>query len=612
MTPIELRITNFRSVRGTQTFRFPTGPGLYFMRGQNLSQPRLGGNGAGKSTVWDALTWVLYGKTARGLGAGNVCNWSVSKGTEVEFDYLGNDGQRHTLRRTWGPITLKLDGEDQNALMAAQTAGLDYEPFLQCILMAQAQPMFLDLKPDAKASLFAEVLALDAWLERAKRASAEAGTIDLMVRQLERDLARLQGQQSVLQDSHSREAFDAWEIQRGKRLQEITVTYERLCDRSEQITAGLVELQRVEGAAHDTWRGADMAARAAHTAAGKLEQRIATVTGQISSAEDEVLRLDQAGRAWTDTCSACGQKLTTASREAHKRQHRQGLQDAGNRLDDLRRNVREAREDLAKTEKVVATAEQQLELARVTADAASAELHKAQRELADAEHQLDRLEQQSEDVEQEVNPHAAAVHLAEQASQTLRDDLYRVEGELQVARERYDLLALWSKGFKELRLKEIDLTLVQFEIEVNNALNALGLPDWMLAFAVDKESAKGKVSRGFNVSVYSPDQQRPVPWEAYSGGEGQRLRVAGNMGLGDLIRDRSGCGLDLEVWDEPTNWMSPQGVEDLLQGLATRAREKRRQVWIVDHRSFTFGGFAGEALVIKGKDGTRIVQKDRA
>lgn len=353
-----------------------------------------------------------------------------------------------------------------------------------------------------------------------------------------------------------------------------------------------------------------MAARAAHTAADRLEHQIATLSGQISVTEDEVLRQDQAGRAWTDTCSACGQKLTTSAREAHKRQHRQALQEAGNRLDDLRRGVRVAREDLAKTEKVVATAGQQLELARITADAASSELSTAQRELADVEHQLDRLEQQSEDVEQEVNPHAAAVRLAEQASKTLRDDLYRVEGELRELRERYDLLALWTKGFKELRLKEIDLTLVQFEIEVNNALNALGLPDWMLAFAVDKESAKGKVSRGFNVSVYSPDQQRPVPWEAYSGGEGQRLRVAGNMGLGDLIRDRSGCGLDLEVWDEPTNWMSPQGVDDLLQGLATRAREKRRQVWIVDHRSFTFGGFAGEALVIKGKDGTRIVQKD--
>ena len=39
---------------------------------------RLEGNAAGKSTVWKALTWLFFGKTAAGLKAGDVANYRLS------------------------------------------------------------------------------------------------------------------------------------------------------------------------------------------------------------------------------------------------------------------------------------------------------------------------------------------------------------------------------------------------------------------------------------------------------------------------------------------------------------------------------------------------------
>ena len=80
MTPVSLTITNFGPFRETQKFEFPREPGLYFMWGENQHEPRLEANGAGKSKLWEALVWVIFGKTSRGLKAGDAANWEAGKG----------------------------------------------------------------------------------------------------------------------------------------------------------------------------------------------------------------------------------------------------------------------------------------------------------------------------------------------------------------------------------------------------------------------------------------------------------------------------------------------------------------------------------------------------
>src|SRR5258708_38325513 len=69
----EIALSHFRSYAGRHHFTFPTEPGLYFFTGQNNTA--LGANGTGKSTLLDAITWALYGRTTRGLKASEVISW---------------------------------------------------------------------------------------------------------------------------------------------------------------------------------------------------------------------------------------------------------------------------------------------------------------------------------------------------------------------------------------------------------------------------------------------------------------------------------------------------------------------------------------------------------
>ena len=66
-----LQIENFLSYKNT---KIEFKPGLYLVDGKNLDEG--GSNGAGKSGIWEALAWSLFGVTTRGLSSGEVrCEW---------------------------------------------------------------------------------------------------------------------------------------------------------------------------------------------------------------------------------------------------------------------------------------------------------------------------------------------------------------------------------------------------------------------------------------------------------------------------------------------------------------------------------------------------------
>ena len=78
-------------------------PGLYLISGQNDR----GGdsNGSGKSSIFGAISYCLFGRTPKGVAGQDVVRWGSTASTEVELALLDGDD---LLRITRGPDRLEL------------------------------------------------------------------------------------------------------------------------------------------------------------------------------------------------------------------------------------------------------------------------------------------------------------------------------------------------------------------------------------------------------------------------------------------------------------------------------------------------------------------------
>jgi DNA repair exonuclease SbcCD ATPase subunit len=173
--------------------------------------------------------------------------------------------------------------------------------------------------------------------------------------------------------------------------------------------------------------------------------------------------------------------------------------------------------------------------------------------------------------------------------------------EIQLERTRY-----WIKGFKDVRLHVLEEALSELEFATNSMLDAIGLVGWEVRYAVERETKSGTIARGLMTTVLSPQQSGDVKWKSYSGGEGQRLRIAGALALSEVLLARAGVSCNLEVLDEPSQHLSSEGVSDLCEFLASRARMLKKSIYLVDHMAIESTYFDNTVVVEKTAQGSQI------
>lgn len=623
----KIKITNFRSFKEEQVFNFPEDPGLYFMTGLNLDEPRLGSNGAGKSTVWDALYWCLYGKTPTGLKAGDINNWGAGKGTRVELVLEDDRGIEYTIKRTWGPISWKIrsrdmtgefgDFDDESDLdpkdpnnQALSLIHMEASPFLQSILMAQEESMFLDMKSEAQAELFSDVMGLDRWIGYSTKASKKAAAQDTISRQLERDLSLVAGKIDSRNYKDFAQYSVTWEKDRELKLAKIESEYMPALKRSKEIAAKILAAGEDEVNKRALYQVSKNTVELPRENLKSEERELSDRREVLNSALKDLKHAKdlEVGLNDSSACPTCGQHMRREEALAVRRKSALRVERFTTIVQKTEKEVAACASRVERFARAAGALEEAERLALQDLDDATNYYKNLCRDKQFLERDLDELEVRAEQASAEVNPYTDLEAKAHADSKKLLEDRDEIQRDLDLSNYRYSVLSYWVKGFKEIRLQQIAEALNELEIEVNSCCAALGLDDWELNFQVDRETKGGGVSRGFSVLVKSPNNRQAVPWHSWSGGEKQRLRLAGNTGLADLIRSRTASAIPLEVWDEPTQGLNEGGVTDLLESLAARARHEKLQIWIVDHRTHNFGGFSGSALITKTGKGSAISQ----
>jgi DNA repair exonuclease SbcCD ATPase subunit len=607
-----IELSNFKSFAGTHTIELPRDPGLYFLTGQNVAEPALGANGAGKSTLWDAVAFALYGKTMRGVKASNVRTWGNTGPCWVKLSGTFG-GAAHTIYRSWGPNKLTVDDDPTDEDRLQDLVGLDFQAFSHSIVIGQFSEAFFDLKPTEKMDIFSKVLRLESWLEYAGKASESANAAATKVQVLDERLVNKNHQLTNLTDR-----IDEIKVQHQEYDDDRDAKVEKL---TEDIEYFYNELNKAQDIITDTNAAIEPIKNKIDDIKNKLQNSESIISAQRSSIVDHKADLQylkkQANALEAKTqdflhvstaheCSLCYQDVPEehaanmlAALEAELTEVNTEIKVVGLKLvkakDDYDATVEQLDQERSKISTLDSKRRDLQDLIKSTTY-----------EVTRTKQTLDAAEQNKAALIDAPNPFLKQLRSEQDRLQDTKSSIKKTVKQRVDAESEQSISKFWSKGFKDIRLSLVERALADLEIQINNSLTELGMAGWTVTLDVQKELKSGGIAKGFTVYVQSPHNTEPVPFESWSGGEGQRLRLAGTMAIANFILNYLEVDSDLEIYDEPSAHLSGSGLDDLLVLLQQRAQQLDKRIWLVDHNSIQFGGFSNTYTVTKDENGSCV------
>lgn len=606
---ISIDISNFKTFSGDHTFKLERPPGVYYITGINKVASALGANGVGKSTIWDALTWVLWGRTGRDNRPADAVKPWVGKGQTVVTLQFNVRGERHVIQRTRNPNKLvhsivdgglwvserEITDKDVPALL-----GMTEEMFRRTLVLGQFGTLFLDLKPEAQAQMFTEALGLDLWLRLIDIASAQGKAAQRAADQAvsdqqANDAALATVADEIVEYSQQAETFAVDQAAKVKRVQRGIATLETDLAEAQAATPKKPALPDDAGKL-EAWDALQAANKRLRDDTDEHEEN-------GTALERDIALLEELNKP-TPKCGECGQALPAKQATTKRTNLTTAIVQRRTALAASARMVQESTRLQKAAQRVYDGALAEYDEAKGSYNTRLNDYEKAVRKVASIQGELGRWRADLEAAQAEKNTAAAAVTRLKARRAELRAEGTSIKAAHEQALADVEKYKFWQDGYREIRLGIIDHTLVELEMATCRHVAMLGLTDWGVKFDTERETKGGTISYNFSVLLYPPGKDKPVKWESYSGGESQRLQLATSFALSEVLLSRAGLAPNIEVLDEPTKGLNPRGVDDLLEHLSDRARELGRAIYFVDHHSLDKGAFDGTLLVTKTSKGS--------
>lgn len=580
------------------------GRGVWFVSGENRINDALGSNGAAKSTIWDCLVWTLYGKTIKGRPTTAVKPWASDLAPEGKL-FVHIDGRDYVIHRKGVTNGLWLDDKNVVQDEIDRLIGMSREVFLYTIVHGQGRELFLDLKPAAKMEVLTETFNLKRWDGYITAARKAAANFDM-----QRERAQAEA------DTSKRTADDlAYKLKEHER--KLREWDDEDAARDEKLRKEIKALEKEHEHNTKELGKADLAYDSAETELRAVQNEVHKLKEEMIDANHLAVKLGAEEKAATEKIAEVKRKSKLLKADAicptcmqvmdHKHVVRE-LAKLNKQADNLMRDLIAAEKAVDEAKDAWSALDKRMQKKageerdfRTKSNKAIDDRTYYQSRANETKYKLEGLRKTVE--AQQVNPYNALVQ--ETRKQLKEHDGRAGDAEKKVesyARDR-DLAKYWVEGFKTLRLYLIEDALAELESVTQSELASVGLDGWRVEFDIEKETKKG-TSSGLSTYVYQPEYDAPLPWDDFSGGEGQRLQLVVSVALSKVLLGRAGITCDLLVLDEPTKHMSPEGIRDVAALLAGLGRD--RQVCYVDHAAVDSRRFAGTIRVVRDEKGARL------
>ena len=353
MIPQKLELSNFLSYRQTQTLAFD---GIHLACISGL-------NGAGKSSLLDAMTWALFGKSRSRSDDDLVNRIAARQGeaAEVRLQFVLEDNLYRVVRQKEQGKTTVLEfqmavGDDQwrtlseGGVRATQAAiehllRMDFDTFINASFFLQGQAdEFTTKTPGQRKEILAELLSVNRW-DQYKAAAAER-------RKKERERlllldARLEEITAELDEKEEREAALAAAQAELDAISERLEAQTKLLEQMRRVQTAIEQQKKqVQDLRQSLTRAEAQLARLEETMARRQQERDSYQA--LLDQEEEIVAAHARWQEAEETLQAWQQKADAFNRlQQERRPHELALEGARSRLQQRRSELEKQKERVA-------------------------------------------------------------------------------------------------------------------------------------------------------------------------------------------------------------------------------------------------------------------------
>ena len=642
-----ITLQNFRTFKEKQTFNIDNFPiGLHFITGQNLVNPRLGGNDVGKSSLVESITTCFFGKTSTNLKADNVINWDVEGKEFCEVSViLEKYNVTYCIQRTWKPNTLSLTNITTNQIETVTQEKLEeflecnFESFLYSVHIAQFTSKFIDLRPAEKMEVFTDILhnELKKWDDLSELCKNKTEEIIKNTTETNNSINFQEGILETLKNNNYNNEIKKWEEEKHKLFTEFD---KQLINIDIQTKDNLAVKQKLNDAFNkldltiydNQLKEYDKSLKQIELDCNNIESEQKLIKSDMQKVDKEITilktTLDITNREYNKFNITLKDSRCPSCKQIVSKEHiGTELATLNIKLGKIKNEIINYQEIISKLNKKLDTIEHEFNsredlynniindknLVEIEKNKDKDKIQAFQLQQNILKNRLDNINKEKINL---INKKASYEKAINPFLPLKEDNIYAINKhsrlivscseEIKEHEEMLEPTKYWIKAFKEIKLSVLEEKLKELEIYINNTLNSFGIGDWKVILKTFNETKSGNIRNEFNILIDSPLNDKPVPFECLGGGLGQRLRLATTLGLMSFIQNTK-VDFGIEFFDEPTAWLSQEGIEDLLSILYNRANDGNKKIFIIDHKGLVnFGTFNSVTNIIKDKNGSII------
>ncbi len=524
----------------------------------------IGANGTGKTTLLDALCFVLFGKTYRKIKRATVVNCVNEKEMVVELEF-STPNNSYMIRRGMNPAVFDVVCDGTPIPAMASTAEMqeylekyvlqcNYKAFCQVVILGAASYVpFMRLTPAERREILEDILDIEVFSTMATLNKEVLGQVKSQLQEARSELALVESRHAMAQTYAAQ-----WDEQQQARRAEVEQALQTCEERIAAVTAARAEVVPEEEQWHTyvkklpTWQSK-------LTKATKLVARFSTERQHLNANRTFFVEHDQ--------CTMCQQPIDATFKAS--------------KMDTLDASLATVEADRAaamalvdKFTKLVDAANDAQQHLRAVEDRRRG----LDEQLRDLQREQTRLQREHEATFQPAPPPPTELGDMDATTSAVSALVFQKD----VREAVYDVLK--DTG---IRTRVIQQYLPVVNGLVNQYLEAMGFP---ILFTLDEQ---------FNETIKSRHRSK-FSYENFSEGEKRRIDLALVMTWRAVARMKNSIYTNLIVFDEILDSsMDHTGIDDFLQLIQTEGPDSN--VVVISHRDAMIDKFAHTIVMAKDR-----------